>query len=461
MQVLLLLAGRSRRFWPLSEKTLFPICGKTLLEHQIARLHAAGLKNITLVGGAHNLKAAKKLTGLPTIEQKNLDLGMRGALLSALPRLKKNEPVLIVSGNDMIDAEGYRLVMAKAAKMDGAILAKRMKEYFPGGYLSVKGNRITGIVEKPKPGKEPSKLVTIVAHVHNDPEALLNAIGNVDESRDDGYEQALGKLFKTKRYAATPYNGSWQAVKYPWHMIPLLELLLKDITKPSIHKTASIHKSAVVEGSVVLGERVRVLPHATIVGPCVIGARTIIGTGCLVRCSSIGADCVVGFGTEIKSSVLGSHVWTHMTYLAESVVGNNVAFGGGCIAGNLRLDEGMVQSIVGESRIDTGLTKFGTAIGDGCRLGIHVSLHPGTKIGAGTFINSAAVISGDIPEGSYVSMKKGEMDIRKNRTRVLDAKERGKFRKKLGADIGNSHLLPCQSCDSREANLRIIRQMSC
>src|SRR3989338_712154 len=246
MQVLLLLAGRSRRFWPISEKTLFPICGKTLLEHQIDRLHEAGLKKITLVGGAHNLKDAKKLTGLPAIEQKNLDLGMRGALLSALPKIK-NEPVLIVSGNDVVEADAYR-----------SVLAKKMHAYFPGGYLTMKGTSVAGIVEKPKPGEEPSNFVTIVAHAHNDPTALLEALNGVDESRDDGYEQALGKLFQSHRYLAASYEGDWQAVKYPWHMIPLLELLLKDVKKPIKGKNLSIHKTAVIEGPVILGEGVRI-----------------------------------------------------------------------------------------------------------------------------------------------------------------------------------------------------------
>ena len=430
MQVLLLLAGRSRRFWPLSEKTLFPICGKTLLEHQIDRLHDAGLKKITLVGGAHNLKDAKKLTGLPAIEQKDLDLGMRGALLSALPKIK-NEPVLIVSGNDIVEADAYRSVVTRAAQGDGAILAKKMSAYFPGGYLTMKGTSVAGIVEKPKPGKEPSKFVTIVAHAHNDPTVLLDALRDVDESRDDGYEQALQKLFHSHRYLAASYEGDWQAVKYPWHMIPLLELLLKDVKKPLKGKNVTVHKTAVVEGPVVLGEGVRVLAHATIVGPCVIGARTIIGNNALVRGSSVGRDCVVGYNTEVKSSVLADHVWTHMTYLGESVIGRNVSIGGGCMTGNLRLDEGTILSTVGEERIDTGLTKFGAAIGGGCRLGIHVSLHPGTKIGAGTFINSAAVVGGDIPEGKYVSMKNGEMDVRENRTSAMDPEDRGKYRKRL------------------------------
>lgn len=430
MQVLLLLAGRSRRFWPLSEKTLFPICGKTLLEHQIDRLKEAGLRKITLVGGAHNLKNARRLTGLPVIEQKDLDLGMRGALLSALPKIR-NEPVLIIGGNDVVDAEAYRFVVAKAAPGDGAVLAKKTHSYFPGGYLTMKGTSVAGIVEKPKPGKEPSRLVTIVAHAHNDPHALLDVLRDVDESRDDGYEQALGKLFLSHRYLAAAYEGPWQAVKYPWHMIPLLELLLSAIQKPKKGSGVSVHNTAVIEGAVVLGDGVRVLPHATIIGPCVIGARTIIGSNSLVRGSSVGNDCVVGYNTEIKSSVLADHVWTHMTYLGETVVGRNVSFGGGCITGNLRLDEENIFSAVGNEYIDTGLIKFGAAIGDGCRIGIHASLHPGTKIGAGTFVNSAAVVSGDIAEGKYVSMKNGEMDIRDNRTAAMDPEGRGKYRKKL------------------------------
>ncbi len=431
MQVLLLLAGRSKRFWPLSEKTLFPICGKTLLEHQIDRLNAAGLKKITLVGGAHNLKAAKKLTGLPAIEQKELELGMRGALLSALPKIQKNEPVLIVSGNDVVDSDAYRLVTEKSEGADGALLAKRMKEYFPGGYLSVKGKWITEIVEKPKPGKEPSKLVTIVAHVHNDPKALLAALNDVDTNHDDGYEQALSKLLRTKHYAAAAYDGAWQAVKYPWHLIPLLDLLLKQPSRASVHKTASVHTTAVIDGPVVLSEGVRVLPFATIVGPCVIGPRTIIGNNCLVRSSSIGADCVIGFGTEVKSSVLAEHVWTHMSYIGESVVGRNVAFGGGSITGNLRLDEGVIESRMGEDKISTGLTKFGAAIGNGCRLGIHVSTHPGVKIGSGSFVSSAATVGGDVPENSFVSMKNGEMVVRPNRTTANDPVDRKKYRKQL------------------------------
>ncbi len=431
MKALLLLAGRSVRFWPLSEKTLFPICGKTLLEHQIARLQKGGCKDIVLVGGAHNLEAARKIfPNLHSIEQENLDLGMRGALLSALPSFG-SEPVMVVSGNDVIESDGYASLIKKAKEVDGALLAQRVDRYFPGGYLTLDGEKITSIVEKPGEGKEPSDLVNIVAHVHNDTGALLDALGDIDESRDDGYEQALQKLFESRNYVAAPYEGSWQAVKYPWHLLPLLSLLLSETKKRSIHKTAEVDPTAVIDGPVVIGEGVKVLPHATIKGPCTIGARSIVANNALVRDSSIGEDCVVGYNTEVKGSVLHSHVWTHMSYIGDSVIGRNVSFGGGTITANFRLDEQPISSTVKDETVDSGLTKFGSIIGENCRLGIQVGIGPGVKIGSGTFINSGSHVSRDIPEGQFARMKEGSLQLSENRTQAPSPEERGHYKSRV------------------------------
>jgi len=432
VKALLLLAGQSKRFWPLTEKSLFPLCGKTLLEIQVENLRAAGISEITVVGGSHNVEQAKSLCpDLHVIEQEDLSFGMRGALLSALPSIK--EPVMIVGGNDVVEPQAYKALVEEAQKegTDGALLAKRMPTYFPGGYLQLQGERISSIVEKPGAGKEPSDLVTIVAHVHNNPAELLTELERTKPTRDDGYEQALAALFKTKTYHAVPYEGPWLPVKYPWHLLPLLSFLLSKITKPLIHPRAQIHPTAVIEGNVVIEEGVRVFAHAAIVGPCIIGARSIVANNALVRGASIGEDCVVGYSTEIKSSILASHVWTHMTYIGDSVIGSNVSFGGGSLTGNLRLDEGEISSVVGEEKIPTGLQKFGCIIGDDCRLGIHTVINPGIKIGKGTFISSGGRVDKDIPEWSYVSMKGGEMTIRENREVVPPAHKRETFRKKI------------------------------
>jgi bifunctional UDP-N-acetylglucosamine pyrophosphorylase/glucosamine-1-phosphate N-acetyltransferase len=434
VKTILLLAGRSKRFWPLAEKSLFPLCGKTLVEHQVERLKKGGCTDITLVVGAHNKKEMKALfPKLTIVEQKELDMGMQGACMDALKSTK--EPVMIVSGNDVIDPAAFASLKKEASKpgVAGAILARKMKRYFPGGYLVMKGQRIDSMIEKPGEGNEPSKLVNIVAHVHNDPKALLDALKKTTSKRDDGYEAALSALFKTHTYRAVPYEGVWQPVKYPWHLLPLLELLLAEIKAPSIHKSAKIHPSAIVDGNVVIEEGARILANASIVGPCHIGARTIVGNNALVRASSVGADCVVGYATEVKGSALAGPVWTHMTYLGDSIVGRNVSFGGGCVSGNLRLDEGEIQSKSpnSEGMLPTGLTKFGLVVGDGCRFGIQVGSNPGVKIGRHSFIAGGVMLNADIPDESFVTPEKRDPVIRKNKAAPASMRDREQYKKKL------------------------------
>ncbi|MFH0769999.1 MAG: NTP transferase domain-containing protein [Candidatus Peregrinibacteria bacterium] len=420
MKVLLLLAGRSKRFWPLTEKSFFPICGTTLLDIQIAHLKEAGLTDITLVGGAHNLpEAHSRFPSLPTIEQKDLTLGMQGALLSSLPHMG-NEPVMVVCGNDVVESHAYRdLVQASQANgVPGCLLAKECKRYFPGGYLSVEGERITGITEKPGEGNTPSDLVNIVAHVHSDPALLLAELQKTPSGNDDGYERALTQLFSSHVYHAVPYNDPWIAVKYPWHVLALLDHLLSLIKDQTIHPSAQIHPSAIIDGPVRIAEGVRVMAHATVRGPCTIGKGSVIANNALVRNASIGERCVVGFGSEVKSSVLAHDVWTHMTYLGDSVIGSNVSFGGGCITGNLRLDEGEISSAVHEAPVKTELKKFGAIVGNDCRFGIHVSTNPGVKVGAGSFVSAHLLLSADAPDGSFATLKNGEVVIRENRVRL-------------------------------------------
>lgn len=435
MKTLLLVAGRSTRFWPLTEKPLFPVCGQAVLGHIVERLKKAGCDDVIFIGGKHNMDDVRALYPDHTIiEQEDLDKGMRGALLSALPTIG-TEDILIVSSNDVIESSAYHTTIeaGKQSGRAGALLAQAVSSYFPGGYLSVDDDKITGIVEKPGAGNEPSNLVNIVCHYHNDASVLLDALKQIDEKKDngDGYEQALDALFKNHSYAPVPYSGSWQAVKYPWHLLNVLPVLLNDVTEQSIDPSATIHSTAVIEGNVMIGEGVRVLPHATIVGPCVIGAHSIIGNNALVRGSSIGEHCVIGYNTEVKSSILHSHVWTHSTYIGDSVIGCNVSFGAGTVTGNLRLDEEEIYSLLKEEKIGTGLTKFGTIIGDDCRIGIRTAINPGVKIGAGSFISSGCLIEEDLPDESFARMKDGKVAVKKNTGKAPKPAAREKYLKKI------------------------------
>ncbi len=448
MKVIVLAAGRSKRLKPIEDKNFLEFLGKPLIQLQLEQMAAAGLKDFIVVGGAHNLGKLKKLakTMKPTfsvVEQKNLDEGMAGAILS-VERHVKNESMMVVSANDVVDPEAYKKVLQAGTskgsdkQFDCFLIGKKVREYFPGGYLKVRSNgQITGIVEKPGKGKEPSKMINLVIHYFKSGTMFFKALKSVKTTRDDRYEVALDELMKAGiKMKVVPYEGFWQAVKYPWHVLDLMEYFFKkmvefpvsrppknDVGKPQVAKSAKLH------GDVFLAGGVRVLDNAVIVGPAYIGANTVIATNALVRGSNIGANCVIGFGTEIARSFLGNDVWTHTNYVGDSVLGNDVSFGSGTVTGNLRLDERNIMVTVQDEKIDSGRTKFGLFTGDHVRCGINTSFMPGIKLGNNAFVGAGITVAQDVPDNMFV-YGKTELIMKENRA-TTNLTSREAMKKKL------------------------------
>lgn len=423
MKVLLLAAGRSRRVKPIADKNFVKFFGKTLIEHQLDQLQKSGLKDILIVGGAHNInrlqEIAKKYKA-KVFEQKNLDEGMAGAV-STIEKAVRNDDLFIVSSNDFVDVAAYKMMKKSAAgKGDSFLLAYETSNYFPGGYLKMKGQQVIGIVEKPGEGEEPSKWVNIVLHLHKNPGDLFAALKSVSNKNDDKYELALDQLMQKRDVRAVQYNGFWQPIKYPWHILDFMAHDFKSV-KRKIHKSAKIAKTAVINGAVIIEEGVKIFDHAVIQGPAYIGKKTIIGNNALVRESMIGDNCVVGYNTEVARSFVGDDCWFHSNYIGDSVIGNDVSFGGGALCANLRLDEKNIG--------DSGRNKLGPILGDHIRIGVNTSLMPGVRIGSNTMITSGLIIAQDIDEGKFVSGKT-ELVITENRTKT-DAASREKMKGKL------------------------------
>lgn len=422
--VILLVGGRSTRFWPLGEKPLLKFCGKTLFEHQVEFLQKAGLKEILVVGQKDNLpllKAIKiKNAKLVFGEQKNLEMGMAGALLDTA-ELWTGREILIVSSNDVIEPAGLKKLLKEAKKPvnAGAILAQKVKTYFPGGYVKLRGKFLQALVEKPGAGNEPSDLINLVLHSHRDSRTLLEALEKAQSSRDDIYETALTTLAQKQDYAVVEYTGYWQALKYPWHALKLNQYFLQQ-NKTKIHKTAQIAKSAVIKGkNVVIEAGVRVFEHATVCGPVYLGKNAIVGNNALVRESDIEAGGVVGYNTEVARSLWQPDCQTHINYSGDSVWGENVSMGAGAITANYRLDGGKINSMVKGEKTDTQIHKFGCAIGANSHLGVGVTISPGIKIGHDCLVGSQILLNEDLPDEQFVYFKNNEVKIVQNREKKL------------------------------------------
>lgn len=434
MKTLLLAAGRSRRVKPIEDKNFLKFFGLTLLEFQLSRLSAAGFKEILLVGGAHNkeqlLECGKRQMALDSelkitvLEQKNLDEGMAGAVLT-VEEAVGDDDLFIVSSNDRVDVDAYDFMKAAAkGEGDSFLLAHEVTEYFPGGYLKMDGERITGIVEKPGAGNEPSNLVNVVLHLHKNPKALFEVLKKITTDHDDRYEVALDELMKIRTFKAVPYAGFWQPIKHPWHILDLMNHIFTRVGL-KIHPSAQIAESAIIKGIVIIDEGVKVYDHAVIQGPAYIGKNSVIANNALVRESMIGDNCVVGFSTEIARSFIGDDCWFHTNYVGDTVMGNDVSFGAGAICANLRLDEKEIVS----SGENTGRNKLGPILGDHIRVGVQTSIMPGVRIGSNTMITSGLVIAQDIEAGKFVTGKIA-LEIKDNKA-VLNPEKRATMKDKL------------------------------
>ncbi|MBU0981504.1 NTP transferase domain-containing protein [Patescibacteria group bacterium] len=396
MKVLLLASGRSKRAKPIEDKNFLSFCGKYLIEHQIEAIQNAGFEEIILIGGAHNMErlgevAKKHNTKL--IEQEDLNEGMAGALISAKLHTQ-NDDIFVVSSNDIVDPEAFQLMhKAASGSADSYILAYRVHEYFPGGYLTLDGNRITGIQEKPGEGNEPSDLINLVLHIHKNSQSLFEKLENHSSENDDRYERALNELMQEKTVEAVSFEGYWQSVKFPWHALSLLDHFLSQC-QTNISPEAQIAETAVIKGKVTIESGAKIFDHAVIQGPAYIGKNAIVANNALVRSSIIGQNSVVGYSTEVARSLVGHDTWFHSNYIGDSVIGDNCSFGAGAICANLRLDE---KEIAESSR-----NKLGATLGDNIRIGVNTSLMPGVKIGSGTFIGSGITIAEDIEPQKFV-----------------------------------------------------------
>ncbi|MBI4990859.1 NTP transferase domain-containing protein [Candidatus Gottesmanbacteria bacterium] len=432
---LLLGAGDSSRFWPLSDKHFIPFLGKPLIYHSVSQLFRWGVRNFVIVVNNDNkpnfqiVKSAFPQASISLVSQTEKK-GMAGAVLSAKSLIAGKE-VLVVGPSDVFeDSLPSQLTKLRASHPDGIITGMTLENYFPGGYLKVKEGNVTGIVEKPKPTELPSNIITFVFDYFKDGGMLAEALEKVEENRDDSFEQGLDWMVKNGRVVKfLHYKGFFGYLKYPWHVLNISAYYLDKVTERK-DKGVTIDMSSVISGKVYLGEGVRVLENAKIVGPTYIGRGTVIGNNVLIRQSLIGENCVIGNGSEITRSHIGNNCWFHTNYVGDSVIANNVSMGSGTVLANFRLDEGSIKSKIAGQLMDSGKVKLGAIIGENVRIGVNASIMPGIKIGKGSFVGAGVVLDRDLSDNKYCCKAESSYLIKDNRIDISN-KTRQSLRKEL------------------------------
>ncbi len=397
--IIILAGGDSDRFWPLKEKLLTPFLGKPLILHFIDGLSEYG-EEIFVVCSEANKSLFEKQVGerAQFIIQDITKDGMAGATISCKGIIHGDA---LIIGNDFFE---FSAIDELIEKMKGAtefvFLAKKVDSYYPGGYLELKNNKLSGIIEKPDPSHVPSDLVNLVVDYVKNIDNFIQILEGIKVETDDHYERAIHSLIQEGKVDYVSYKGYWKAIKYPWHVLSMMRHFLDGIkaNKLADSKDLTIAETAIIQGPVIMEKGVKVGHFAKITGPCYIGENTIIADYALVRESHIGKNCLIGSSCEVARSYLGDKVSLHRNYVGDSVLADGVLFGSGVVTANFRFDESEVQSIVKEKKVNTNMKKLGAIVGKNTKIGVNSTLYPGVKVGSNCLVFPGEVVRKDVPD---------------------------------------------------------------
>ncbi|MFB6095605.1 MAG: bifunctional sugar-1-phosphate nucleotidylyltransferase/acetyltransferase, partial [Halodesulfurarchaeum sp.] len=173
----------------------------------------------------------------------------------------------------------------------------------------------------------------------------------------------------------------WLDVGRPWELLAANEWKLEELDR-SIE--GQVHQSAELVGDIVVEEGATVRAGVVIEGPALVRSGATVGPNAYLRGSSLLCEDVhVGHAVEVKNSVIlpGTNV-AHLSYVGDSVLGQDVNFGAGTTVANLRHDDEPVTMRIKGEVVSTGRRKFGVVAGPGAQTGINTSLNAGVKLPA-------------------------------------------------------------------------------
>lgn len=387
---IILAGGASQRFFPFNEtnKTLFPLMGIPLVCHTVGALLRVGFKKMLLVRPDHDKDYESVVapfiggsSGVSFAVQQR-PLGQADALLSATRATEdKHDAFLVFNAQHVIVDSIVPEMLDFFNKIHRSIVVVTpSEEPWKYGVVKTNGDRVAGVVEKPKQGTEPSNLRIVGMYL-----LTRDAIGVISECpvSDHQLEDGLDLLAKRGQLYALAVDQQLPTLKYAWDLLSLKDILLEK--KQVVDKSAFIHKAALIEG------------------PCWIGPRAVVGAF-----STIRGGVILEEGAELqryidaKNVIVGKGTHIHSGSICDSVIGSECRIGAGFTTANRRFDRGVIAPVVNGKNIRTNTSFLGAMIGHRVSIGIRVGTMPGTIIGDDATIWPGLVVKGTIPSGTTI-----------------------------------------------------------
>ena len=455
LAVVILAAGKGKRMasdWP---KVLHPVGGKPLLAHVLATASELEVHARLVVyghGGETVRTAFVGEAGVQWVEQAE-QLGTGHAVAQTLPLLDDAGVVLVLYGDvPLIRAETLQPLVTAARQGSLALLTVELAD--PSGYGRIvrdERDRVCRIVEEKDATAEERRLHEINTGILAVATAKLRGcVAELDNKNAQGEyyltdvvalavrdgvaveaftvaepEQVLGVNDRQQLAELERFYQRRQAERLMREGATLLDPARVDVRGTvTTGKDVVIDVNVVFEGTVRLGDRVRIGPFC-VLRDVVVGDDVEILSHCRIEGTEIGSCAQIGpfarlrpgsllaAGVHIGNFVetkktrigLGSKV-NHLTYLGDAEIGAEVNVGAGTITCNY-----------------DGADQHQTVIGDGAFIGSNTSLVAPVRIGKGATVGAGSSVSRDVPDGGLCLTRAPRKDVSNWRRPVKPTKK--------------------------------------
>ena len=388
-QAIILAAGEGQRLRPFTvtkPKVMLSIADKPILQYVIESLAQNGIRNIVLVVG---YRKEQVFDYMGSGEQFGVDityitqekqLGTAHALAQA--KGVTEDEFLVLSGDNLIEPNTIAQFVGLKPE---AVLAKRVDNPARYGVLTIEEGVVKNIAEKPKQPK--SNIINIGIYAFN------TEIFNFIEAQLDIPDVLNNMIAQGEPIRAQEAEGTWLDVLYPWDILSLNDAVVRRIRAKL---GGTIETGVSVKGLVSVGKGSMIRSNSYIAGPVIIGNSCDIGPNvCILPATSIGDNVVISPFTEIKNSVIG----------------DDINIGPGCIIQDSVIDKGCVikghfTACSGEAEVkfndEYHKVSIGAMLGEGCSLGNSVVAQPGVIVGNYSQVQALKLIGGRLPDKSLI-----------------------------------------------------------
>jgi|TARA_B100000378_G_scaffold278172_1_gene280524 bifunctional UDP-N-acetylglucosamine pyrophosphorylase / glucosamine-1-phosphate N-acetyltransferase len=428
LAVVILAAGKGTRMKSDLPKVLHPIAGRPMVQHVVDAAGALDPDNTVLIYGHGGDAVRQAVTGsrLQWAEQAE-QLGTGHAVAQALPHLEEDVVLVLYGDVPLIQPQTLRDFVARVDDQSLALMTLTLDD--PSGYGRVirdGDGKVRRVVEQKDASDEEKAVREINTGILACTRRFLN-----DSLPRLSNSNAQGEYYLTDLIAMAVDAGMEVVTEQPGHawevdgvndrvQLARLERVYQRVRAEALMRAGvtlldpdrldirgnlqcgqdvTLDINTVLEGDVVIGDRVTVGPNC-LIRNARIGSGTHIEANSVVDGAVVGEHCQVGPfarlrpGTELAARAkVGNFVETkkayvgegskvnHLTYIGDSRIGKGVNVGAGTITCNY-----------------DGVNKFQTVMKDGAFIGSNSSLVAPVTIGENATVGAGSVVTKDVPD---------------------------------------------------------------